>query len=45
MEHAVLATIRGTVAELLVRPGQSFELDEALVVVSPDEDEDEDEEG
>jgi len=45
MEHAVVATIAGTVAELLVRPGQSVGLDEALVVVSPDEDEDEDEEG
>jgi acetyl-CoA/propionyl-CoA carboxylase biotin carboxyl carrier protein len=35
MEHAVTAPVDGEVTEVLVRPGQSVRLDEALAVVTP----------
>jgi acetyl-CoA/propionyl-CoA carboxylase biotin carboxyl carrier protein len=35
MEHAVTAQVDGEVTEVLVRPGQSVRLDEALAVVTP----------
>jgi acetyl-CoA/propionyl-CoA carboxylase biotin carboxyl carrier protein len=36
MEHALTAPVDGVVTELLVRPGQSVRLDEALAVVTPE---------
>ena len=37
MEHPVRAPLTGTVAEILVRPGQQVETGAVLVVVTPDD--------